>query len=167
MLTCNFKYSWIKSQPWVGIVSWRYHFNQEYNICSKLELSPSFTYWIYLRGHEMIFCIIRYFAPLDTQIPASFRGSKMMGYIYCGSIMTISVPCFNKTWWRHQMETFSVLLALCAGNSPANSPHKGQWHGALMFSLIYTWIHNWVNNRKARDLRRHRAHYDVIVMNRW
>ena len=22
------------------------------------------------------------------------------------------------TWWRHQMETFSSLLALCAGNSP-------------------------------------------------
>ena len=21
-------------------------------------------------------------------------------------------------WWRHQLETFSVLLALCAGNSP-------------------------------------------------
>ena len=23
------------------------------------------------------------------------------------------------TWWRHQMETFSALLAFCAGNSPA------------------------------------------------
>ena len=22
------------------------------------------------------------------------------------------------TWWRHQMETFSTLLAICAGNSP-------------------------------------------------
>ena len=22
-------------------------------------------------------------------------------------------------WWRHQMEKFSVLLAICAGNSPA------------------------------------------------
>ena len=24
---------------------------------------------------------------------------------------------FSKTWWRHQMETFSALLAICAGNS--------------------------------------------------
>ena len=24
----------------------------------------------------------------------------------------------NRPWWRHQMETFSALLALCAGNSP-------------------------------------------------
>ena len=41
------------------------------------------------------------------------------------------------TWWRHQMETFSALLDLCAGNSPpVNSPHKGHWRGTLMFSLI-------------------------------
>ena len=32
------------------------------------------------------------------------------------------------------------------------------------FSLICAWIHSWVNNREASDLRRHRAHYDVIVM---
>ena len=48
--------------------------------------------------------------------------------------------------------------------SPVNSPHKGQWRGALMFSLICVWINDWVNNREAGDLRRHRAHYDVIVM---
>ena len=70
------------------------------------------------------------------------------------------------TWWRHQMETYSAKLALCAGNSPVpvNSPHKGQWRGALMFSLIYIWINGWVNNREAGDLRRHQAHCDVIVM---
>ena len=64
------------------------------------------------------------------------------------------------------METFSALLALCAGNSPVpvNSPHKGQWRGALMFPLIYAWINDWVNNREAGDLRRQRGHYDVIVM---
>ena len=68
--------------------------------------------------------------------------------------------------WRHQMEIFSALLALCVGihQSPVNSPHKGQWRGALMFSLICTWTNDWVNNRNAGDLRRHRAHYDVTVM---
>ena len=70
------------------------------------------------------------------------------------------------TWWRHQMETFSALLALCAGNSPVPGefPHKGQWRRALMFSLIYVWINGWVNNHEAGDLRRNQAHYDVIVM---
>ena len=47
---------------------------------------------------------------------------------------------------------------------PVNSPHKGQWRGAFMFSLICAWINGWVNNREAGDLRHHRAHYDVIVM---
>ena len=48
--------------------------------------------------------------------------------------------------------------------SAVNSPHKGQWRGALMFSLICVWINGWVNNREAGILRRHRGHYDVIVM---
>ena len=67
-------------------------------------------------------------------------------------------------WWRHKMETFSALLAPCAGNSPVNSPHKGQWRGALMSSLICTWINAWVSNREVGYWIRHHAHYDVIVM---
>ena len=51
--------------------------------------------------------------------------------------------------------------------SPVISPHNGQWRGALMFSLISARINGWVNNREAGDLRRHRAHYDVIVMICW
>ena len=72
----------------------------------------------------------------------------------------------RSAWWRHQMETFSALLALCAGNSPVTGefPHKGQCRGALMISLICVWINGWVNNREAGDLRRYRAHYDVTVM---
>ena len=53
------------------------------------------------------------------------------------------------------METFSALLAICAG----------QWRGALMFTLICAQINGWVNNGESGDLRRNRAHYDVIVMN--
>ena len=32
------------------------------------------------------------------------------------------------------------------------------------FFLICAWINGWVNNRDTGDLRRHRAHYDVVVM---
>ena len=48
--------------------------------------------------------------------------------------------------------------------SPVNSPHKSRWRGALMFSVMYAWINGLANNRKAGDLRHHRAHYDVTVM---
>ena len=47
---------------------------------------------------------------------------------------------------------------------PLNSPHKGQYCGALMYPLICAWTNDGVNNWAIEDLRRHRAHYDVIVM---
>ena len=77
--------------------------------------------------------------------------------------MMIKYPNSHLTWWRHQMETFSAVLAICAGNSPG-TPHKGQWRGALMFSLVCVWINNWVNDREAGDLRCYRGHYDITVM---
>ena len=67
------------------------------------------------------------------------------------------VPC-----WKHFPRYWSFERGIHRG--PVNPPHKGQWRGALVFSLICAWINGWVNNRKAGDLRRHRAHYDVSVM---
>ena len=60
---------------------------------------------------------------------------------------------------------FRVTSTLC-GEFTGNRriPRKGQGLGALMFSLICAWINGLVNNREAGELRRHRAHYGVIVM---
>ena len=92
-----------------------------------------------------------------------FRNSYTQETTECSEVMS---PDVSISWWRHQMETFSALLAICAGNSPVpvNSPHKGQWRGALMFTLICARIYSWVNNSEAGEMRRYRAHYDVIVM---
>ena len=64
--------------------------------------------------------------------------------------------------WKHFPRYWPFVRRI--HRSPVNSPHKGQWRGALMFTLICVWINGWVNNREAGDLRRNRAHYDVIVM---
>ena len=64
--------------------------------------------------------------------------------------------------WKHFPRYWPFVRGI--NRSPVNSPHKGKWRGALVFSLICGWINRWVNNREAGDLRRHRAHYDVIVM---
>ena len=74
------------------------------------------------------------------------------------------------TLYDHMMTSsngniFRVTGHLCGEFTGHNSPHKGQWHGALMFSFICVWISGWVNSREAGDLIRHRAHYDVTVMN--
>ena len=79
---------------------------------------------------------------------------EITGYVLC-----VWNGCTIILWWRHQTETFSALLVICAGihRSPVNSPHKGQWCGAMMYSLFGAWINGWVNNGEAGDLRRHRA----------
>ena len=62
----------------------------------------------------------------------------------------------------------NILYASCSSwwestyRSPVGSPNKDQWRGALMFYLICTWT----NEIDAGDLRRHRSHNDVIVMNK-
>ena len=70
------------------------------------------------------------------------------------------------TWWRHQMETFSALLALCEGNrrSPDGFPSQRPLARSLVFSLICAWTNGWANNRYVGDMRRHCTHYDVTVM---
>ena len=64
------------------------------------------------------------------------------------------------------METFSALLAICAGKSPVPGEFPAQMPvtQSLMFSFICARINVWVNTVEAGDLRRHRAHYGVIVM---
>ena len=81
-------------------------------------------------------------------------------YTFC----TLSCFCTDciMTSWKH----FPRYWPFVQGNhqSPVNAPQKGQWRGALMFCLICARINVWVNNREADDLRRHCAHYDVIIM---
>ena len=40
-------------------------------------------------------------------------------------------------WWRHQMETFSALLALCAGNSPVTSEFPAQRPVTRSFNVFF------------------------------
>ena len=64
--------------------------------------------------------------------------------------------------WKHCPRYWPFVRGI--HRSTVTSSHKGQWRVALKFYLICTWINDWVNHREAGELRRHRAHYDVIVM---
>ena len=62
-------------------------------------------------------------------------------------------PDGSKSWWRHQMETFSVLLALCAGNLPVT----GKCNTAVTLLLTH-WSycsvapsHRYFNRLKGRN----------------
>ena len=41
------------------------------------------------------------------------------------------------SWWRHEMETLSALLAICAGNSPASSEFPTQRPVTRSFDVFF------------------------------
>ena len=59
-----------------------------------------------------------------------------------------------------------MLLAICAGNSPVTGEFPAQRPLTRSFDVFFDLRLNkrLRNNREAGDLRRYRAHYDVIVM---
>ena len=102
---------------------------------------------------------------ISRLIPHKIQNNMSCGhdYVFAHLLLmhTLANFCYpanldEHTWWRNQMETFSALLAICAGNSPVI--------GALVFSLICARINARVYNSEAGDLRRQRAHYDITVM---
>ena len=76
--------------------------------------------------------------------------SQTGSYVHATRTSCTPFKCFQLAWWRLQIESFSVLLALCEGNPliTGGFPHKGQWRGALMFSLICAWTKGEANSRE-------------------
>ena len=69
------------------------------------------------------------------------------------------------TWWRHQMETFSALLTICAGNSPASGEFPPQRPVTRSFDVFFDLCLNkrlrklswgWWFETLTRPLWRHR-----------
>ena len=69
------------------------------------------------------------------------------------------------TWWRHQMETFSALLAICAGNSPVPGEFPTQRPVTRSFDVYFDlrpneWLSKqswgWWFEMPSRPLWRHR-----------
>ena len=77
--------------------------------------------------------------------------------------------CHRFPWWRHQVETFPALLAICEGNSLVTGEFPAQRPVTRSFGAFFDLRLNngWVNNRGAGDSIRHCTHYDVTVMIKW
>ena len=48
----------------------------------------------------------------------------------------------RNTWWRHQMETFSASLAICAGNSPVTGEFRVQRAVTRSFDAFFDLLPN-------------------------
>ena len=55
---------------------------------------------------------------------------------------------FFLAWWRHPMETFSALLALCAGNSPVTGEFPSQRPVTRSFGVFF---HLCLNKRLSKQ----------------
>ena len=89
--------------------------------------------------------------------------------ITCIDAMTFSNLHYLKridlSWWRHQMETFSALLAICAGNSPVPGEFPTQRPVTRSFDVYFDlspnkWLSKqpwgWWFETPAWSLWRHR-----------
>ena len=67
--------------------------------------------------------------------------------LYTHSNIIVSCPLWSKlersravyytSWWRHQMEQFSALLAICAGNSPVPGEFPAQRPVTRNFDVFF------------------------------
>ena len=90
----------------------------------------------------------------------------------------------QNAWWRHQMETFSALLAFCAGNSPVHGEFPTQRPVTRSFDIFFDLRLNkrlskqswgWWSETPSSSLWRHRngnrvltgempsRHYGVVI----
>ena len=82
--------------------------------------TPSPSLWRRHRHHYdvivMVSLVLNFYQYLRVSVPLCWLQCV---FLYIAQNVSIS-------WWRHQMETFSALLAICAGNSPVSGEFPAQ-----------------------------------------
>ena len=122
-------------------------------MCFRWRVQGARGLWLSLAGPNV---------PTRHRCNPGLHGMVNNSHVY----LMICQHSFRASWWRHQRETFSALLVLCAGNSPVTGEFPSQRPVTRSLGVFFdlAWINGYVNNREAGDLRRHRAHYDVTVI---
>ena len=62
---------------------------------------------------------------------------SMMILLCCFNYRRLDHPCLKPPWGRYQMETFSALLAICAGNSPVPGEFPAQRPVTRSFGVFF------------------------------
>ena len=74
----------------------------------------------------------------------------------------ITTSYCDQSWWRYQMETFSALLALCAGNSPVTGEFHAQRPVTRSFDIVFD-LH--LNERLSKQSRG--WWYETLLRSLW
>ena len=85
----------------------------------------------------------------------------------------VSWTLFIIAWWRHQVKTFSALLAICAGNSPVPGEFPAQRPVTRSFDVFFDlqpnkWLskqwRGWWFETPSCPLRRHLNGYSLWLV---
>ena len=85
------------------------------------------------------------------------------------SVCGISIVNHLVSWWRHQMETISPLLAICAGNSPVTGEVPTQRPVSRSFDVFFDYcLNKWLSKQSwdwwfETPLRSLWRHYNVLI----
>ena len=130
-------------------------------------------YWSKPNGHAtrllhvLLFCSYVFLRVL-YKCCGAYRNSIVLHAVLTSVHTTesgvVNVRWCHLTWWRHQMEKFSALLALCAGNSPVPGEFPSQRTVARSFDIFLDLHRNkrlskqswgWWFETQSRPLWRH------------
>ena len=129
----------------------------------QLFFRPQYVWFpVHLKGHLIPLCYEALVVNWQNWLFTLFHQSRSVlspnpigkcsdcFVVLCFVAVTLSVlsgpmwptyPCFSRLlhrpWWRHQMETFSVLLAICAGNSPVPGEFPAQRPVTRSFDVFF------------------------------
>ena len=81
---------------------------------------------------------------------SNMDGTTHTQYIWWCIEYELSSTCWISlsSWWRNQMETFSVLLAFCAGNSPVTGEFPTQRPVTRSFDVFFDLcLNKWLNKQ--------------------
>ena len=109
-------------------------------------------------------------------VPDVFNGKLLTRILWTEMSFVISKTFTNYwsvgiSWWRHQMETFSALLAICAGNSPVTGEFPAQRPVTRSFDVFFDLRLNkrlskhsqgWWFETLSRPLWRHRNVWNIL-----
>ena len=94
--------------------------------------------------------------------------------VYFAHILQYYFTDITAPWWRHQMETFFALLAICAGNSPVLGEFPPQRPVTRSFDVYFDLRPNnrlskqswgWWFETTSRPLWRHRNDHEATLAN--
>ena len=108
---------------WNDIFILKQHTDVVLPITHAIRISTSLVNFRYLR--DVLFTSFTHLASQPLRFECQWNTCLLNHWKDGGQIACRHGRC-RLSWWRHQMETFSALLALCAGNSPVPGEFPAQ-----------------------------------------